>query len=55
MKIVLIFISIMGLALTVVPSFFVLTQQMTWTLHAQLVFVGMILWFLSAPFWIKAD
>ena len=55
MRIVSILISIAGLALTVVPSFFVMYQQITWTLHAQLMFVGMVLWFISAPVWIKSD
>ena len=55
MKIILILISILGLVLTVVPSFFVMIQLMTWTLHTQLVFIGMILWFATSPFWIKTD
>jgi len=55
MRILLILLSLLGLVLTVVPSFFVLTQRMTWTLHTQLMFVGMILWFVTAPFWIKTD
>ncbi len=55
MKIVLIILSVIGLLLTVVPSFLVLYQQITWNLHANLMFVGMVLWFLTAPFWMKTD
>ena len=47
--------SILGLVLTVVPSFFVMYQQITWNWHANLMVVGMVLWFASAPFWIKGD
>jgi hypothetical protein len=28
---------------------------MPWQLHSQLMLVGMILWFASAPFWMKVD
>ena len=55
MKIVVMMFSFMGLALTVVPSFFVLTRQMTWTLHAQLMFIGMVLWFVTTPFWMNKE
>jgi hypothetical protein len=55
MKTISILISIIGLILTVIPSFFVWYQVISWTLNVQLMFVGMILWFVSAPFWIKTD
>ena len=47
-------ISALGLLLTVVPSFLVLDGHIAWNLHAQLMFAGMVLWFVSAPFWMKA-
>jgi len=55
MKKLLVLVAILGLVLTVVPSVFVLYQKMSWTLHVQLMFIGMILWFLSAPLLVKAD
>ncbi len=55
MKAIAILVSITGLLLTVVPSFFVLYQVIPWTLHARLMAVGMVLWFSSAPVWIKTD
>ena len=55
MKIILMIVSFLGLILTVVPAFFVLYQQISWNTHANLMFIGMVLWFVSAPFLIKAD
>jgi hypothetical protein len=55
MKTLAILVSITGLLLTVVPSFFVLYQVIPWTLHAWLMGVGMVFWFASAPVWIKTD
>ena len=45
--------SFAGLGLTVVPSLLVFTRAMTWETHATLMFVGMVLWFASAPFWMR--
>lgn len=53
MKAFLILISILGLALTVVPAFLVFFGIITWDAHAKLMLAGMILWFGSAPFWMK--
>jgi high-affinity Fe2+/Pb2+ permease len=47
--------SVLGLLLTVVPAFLVLNGRIAWDLHAQLMIAGMILWFASAPFWMKVD
>ena len=44
-------ISIAGLGLTVVPSFFVFAGRIAWATHAALMLVGTVLWFASAPFW----
>jgi hypothetical protein len=44
-----------GLALTIVPAFFVFYGVITWERHAALMVVGMILWFASAPFWMKKE
>lgn len=45
-------ISIVGLALTVGPSFLVFAEVMAWSTHAALMLVGAVLWFGSAPFWL---
>ena len=55
MKVLAILLSLVGLLLTVAPSFFVLYQVIPWDLHARLMTVGMALWFVFAPFWIKTD
>jgi hypothetical protein len=38
-----------GLILTIVPSVLVLAGTITWQTHADLMTVGMILWFVAAP------
>lgn len=55
MKTILIILSFLGLALTVIPAFFVFFGAIAWNTHANLMFAGMVLWFISAPFWIKTD
>ena len=57
MKTVLIVISFLGLALTVLPAFFVFTGAIPWQTHANLMIAGMALWFGTAPFWVgkKSD
>jgi hypothetical protein len=46
-------LSWLGLALTVVPAVLVFAGTIAWATHARLMFVGMILWFLTAPVGIK--
>lgn len=53
MKTLLIILSILGLVLTVVPSVLVFIQEITLSAHKHLVLVGMLLWFGTAPFWMK--
>ncbi len=53
MKIGVKILSYIGLALTVLPAFFVFSGQITWETHAQLMLAGTLLWFATAPFWIK--
>ena len=55
MKTVLKLVSGLGLALTVLPSFLVMTAHLSWGMHARLMFVGMVLWFATAPFWMMED
>jgi hypothetical protein len=46
-------IAIIGLVLTIVPSFFVFSGKTSMTVNYNLMMIGMILWFVSAPFWKK--
>lgn len=52
MKSALITLSCLGLGLTVIPSFLVFTGMIGWNVHANLMFAGMVLWFVTAPFWL---
>jgi hypothetical protein len=55
MQIFLKIIALTGLVLTLVPSFFVFASQITLTAHYHLMLIGMVLWFISAPFWKKTN
>jgi hypothetical protein len=46
-------VSAIALGLTIVPSFLVLAGTITWQLHADLMTAGMIIWFVTAPVWMK--
>ncbi len=48
-------ISVVGLGLTVVPAYLVWSQSISWDSHATLMLIGTLLWFGSAPFWMKKD
>ena len=54
MKRVLILVSFAGLALTIIPSVLVFTGIITMKLHYQLMAAGFVVWFISAPFWMKS-
>lgn len=47
--------SFLGLALTVVPAFFVFSGALTWDIHAALMAAGALLWFVTAPFWLYKE
>jgi hypothetical protein len=49
---ILIILSFLGLALTILPTFFVFTGAIPWQTHANLMTAGMVLWFATAPFWV---
>lgn len=51
MKAALITLSLLGLGLTIIPSFLVFTGTISWNAHANMMFAGMVLWFVTAPFW----
>jgi hypothetical protein len=53
MKLMLKLLSLVGLALTVVPAFLVMDGLIRWESHALLMAIGMVLWFSTAPFWMK--
>lgn len=53
MKVLLIIISIIGLGLTIIPSILVFMQDLSLESHKQFMLIGMIMWFATAPFWIK--
>ena len=54
MKKVLIIVSYSGLAFTILPSILVLTGVLNLQNHFWLMSVGMVLWFATAPFWMKS-
>lgn len=53
MRTVALITALIGLALTIVPSLFVFSGNLSWGDHAQLMFIGMILWFIFAPIGMK--
>lgn len=53
MRLLLIIISIAGLVLTIVPSVLVFSQTISMDTHKQLMLAGMLLWFFTAPYWLK--
>ena len=55
MKTLLKLASLAGLLLTVGPAFLVFAGRIPWSTHATLMLVGTLLWFLSAPFWMKKE
>lgn len=55
MDILLKSISFLGLGLTVVPAFLVFAGSIEWSTHAMLMMVGALLWFVTAPFWMRGD
>ena len=54
MKKVLIIVSYSGLAFTILPSILVLNGVLNLQNHFWLMSVGMVLWFATAPFWMKS-
>lgn len=53
MKRVLIIISFIGLLLTILPSYLVFRGVIVLESHFHLMIVGMVLWFATAPFWMR--
>lgn len=46
-------LSLAGLLFTVVPSILVFSGSLPFETHTRLMLLGMLLWFASAPFWMK--
>ena len=53
MKTVLKLLSYIALGLTIIPSLLVWHGIISWNLNADLMTVGVFLWFGTAPFWMK--
>ncbi|MDX1637519.1 MAG: hypothetical protein R3281_06100 [Balneolaceae bacterium] len=45
--------SLTGLALTIFPSVLVFLQEISLDDHKNYMVIGMVLWFATAPFWVK--
>jgi len=45
-------LAISGLALTLIPSLSLFQEAISGVLQKQLMALGMVLWFLTAPYWI---
>ena len=54
MKKILMIISYIGLAFTIIPSILVVNGVLTLQNHFWLMSIGMVLWFATAPFWMKS-
>jgi hypothetical protein len=54
MKPILKAVSFVGLAFTIVPSLLVFSTTITKQTHFKLMIVGLVLWFATAPFWMKS-
>lgn len=53
MRTIALITALIGLVLTIVPSLFVFLGNLSWGDHAQLMFIGMVLWFIFAPIAMK--
>lgn len=53
MKMMVKLLSFLGLVLTLIPAFLVMNGSIRWETHALLMFIGMVIWFSTAPFWMK--
>jgi len=52
LRTVYIILSMIGLGLTVIPSFLVFNGVISLHTHKQLMFAGTVLWFITAPLWV---
>ena len=54
-RILLISIGVIGLGLTLIPSILVFAGSISLQTHRNLMFIGTVLWMLTAPFWLGRD
>lgn len=52
-RIILGLLALIGLILTLIPSLFVFAGTLSAQTNKTLMAIGMLLWFIVAPFWIK--
>jgi hypothetical protein len=55
MKLLVKFISYIGLGLTLIPAFLVFTGNISFDSSKILMFIGTIIWFVSAPGWMNKN
>jgi hypothetical protein len=55
MKNLLIILSFIGLAFTILPAFFVFSKIISWEIYVILMSLGTLMWFLTVPFWMKKE
>jgi len=55
MRPLLIVLSIVGLVLTALPPIVYFMEELTLSSCKNLMLIGMICWFVSAPFWINSS
>lgn len=53
MKPVIKLISYIGLGLTIIPSFLVMTGNITLDSNKMIMLIGTIIWFITAPTWMN--
>jgi hypothetical protein len=53
MTIILKSVSFIGLVLTLLPSFFVLTGSIDQEMNKNMMMLGTAMWFITVPFWIN--
>ena len=49
------FLSFIGLGLTIIPSILVFMLVISHDMHINLMGLGMVMWFITAPFWINKN
>ena len=55
MKVLLKLLSFIALGLTVIPAFLVFAQILAWHAYLTMMTIGTLLWFLTAPLWMKEE
>lgn len=55
MSVLLKLLSVIALGLTLVPAFMVFAQTIAWNTYLTMTAAGTLLWFLTAPLWMKKE